>query len=173
MLRRRMLGSLIVAGVSLLTLASKPFPTRAFGPAWVSIEYPPSPYDETTRGAYLLVHAYHHGTPADFPVAGTAEGLVSGQRRSVRLEFTRTSRLGTYALRRQWPSEGVWTLVINVSQGSNDLATALVDIASSGDVSAVRVPTERQGEWTIPKRVSISEVESALRARASGSASGR
>src|SRR5919202_1268821 len=84
------------------------------GPPWISIGSPPSPYDATTRDAYLLVHAFHHGTPADYPVTGTAEGIVRGERRSLRLAFGTTSRAGTYALQKQWPAEGVWTLVITV-----------------------------------------------------------
>ena len=57
------------------------------GPPWISIEYPPSPYDRATRDAFLLVHAYHHATPADFPVSGRAEGVVDGKRRTVELQF--------------------------------------------------------------------------------------
>ena len=53
-------------------------PAAMFGPPWISIEYPPSPYDQTTRDAYLLVHSFHHGTPTNFPVTGTAEGIVRG-----------------------------------------------------------------------------------------------
>ena len=64
------------------------------GPPWISIEHPVNPYDATTRDAFLLVHAFHHGTPQNFPVTGTAEGMVDGQRRTVNLEFTRTSRSG-------------------------------------------------------------------------------
>jgi hypothetical protein len=172
MLRRSLLRSLMVAGASLAALAWAPAPV--LGPPWISIEYPPSPYDQTTRGAFLLVHAFHHATPADLPVSGTAEGVVGGQRRSVRLEFARTSRAGTYALSKQWPTEGVWTLVITVSQGSpNAGATALVEVAPSGDVASVKVPTEQRGAWQIPKRVSMQEVDAALRARAAAAIAGR
>src|SRR4051812_48780748 len=68
----------------------------AAGPAWISIETPVNPYDASTRGAYLVVHAYHHGDPSSNPVSGTAEGLVNGERRSVALEFTPTSRPSAY-----------------------------------------------------------------------------
>ena len=60
------------------------------GPPWISIEYPPSPYDRTTRDAFLLVHAFHHGTPMNFPVAGKAVGVVNGERRSITLESRST-----------------------------------------------------------------------------------
>ena len=50
------------------------------GPPWISIELPVNPYDQSMRGAFLLVHAFHHGTPMGFIVTGTAEGIVNGER---------------------------------------------------------------------------------------------
>ena len=141
-------------------------PAPASGPPWISIEYPVNPYDATTRDAYLVVHAFHHGTPVGFPVSGTAEGLVNGQRRTIPLAFTATSRTGTYALRRQWPDAGTWTLVIGVAQGPEDRVSAIVDIGSGGEVARVQVPTRRQNGYTVPARVVMEEVEAGLRARA-------
>src|SRR5437588_626712 len=53
------------------------------GPPWISIELPANPYDQATRGAFLLVHAFHHGEPIGYLVTGTAEGIVGGERRSI------------------------------------------------------------------------------------------
>lgn len=133
-----------------------------FGPPWISIEYPPSPHDRTTRDAFLLVHAFHHSTPTGFPVEGTAEGLVDGARRSVKLDFTATSRTGVYALRRQWPAEGRWALVVRVLQGSA-AATALVRIGADGQVAQVTVPTQGRDGWQIPRAVTAAEIDAALR----------
>lgn len=150
------------------------------GPPWISIEYPANPYDSASRGAYLLVHAFHHGTPVNFPVSGTAEGIVSGARRTISLEFTATSRPGVYALRKQWPSDGTWTLVLAVSQGEGDAARrdrdgnvvkAVVDIGENGEVAGVKVPTRQQGAWRVPAPVSMAEIEASLRARAARVAS--
>jgi hypothetical protein len=143
-------------------------PTPA-GPPWISIEYPVNPYDQTTRGAFLLVHAFHHGTAVDFPVIGTAEGLVSGQRRSVSLEFERTSRPGVYALRKQWPNDGVWTLVVTVKQGPEDGVSAVVELNTAGQVANVQVPTRTERGYTIPAKVAMSDVEARLRSRSRGS----
>lgn len=149
-----------------VTTAARHAPPARVGPPWISIEYPPSPYDRTTRDAYLLVHAFHHGTPAGLPVTGTAEGLVDGRRRSVRLDFAPTARTGVYALRKQWPSDGAWALVISVAQGRGDVsATALVQIAENGQVGSITVPTTRQDGWNIPRGVTAAEVEAALRGR--------
>jgi hypothetical protein len=158
MIRRTLIVALMTLGVS----AAAPV---SIGPPWISIEYPPSPYDASTRDAFLLVHTFHHGTPIVAPVTGKAEGIVAGQRRSVSLKFGGTSRSGVYALTKQWPSEGTWVLFITASQGPDDDVTAVVELGTNGQVAAVRVPTEPRGSWKIPADVSASERESILRAR--------
>ena len=153
-----------LAAVSLVAImAMAPAPV---GPPWISIEYPPSPFDATTRDALLLVHAFHHGTPMNFPVTGKAEGIVSGKRRSITLDFTRTSRQGVYALKKQWPAEGSWVLAIDVTQETSDKAGALVELGAAGEVVKVTVPTDRRDGWAIPRAVTPAEVEAALRSRA-------
>lgn len=149
--------------VPLLTLSALPSVAVA-GPPWISIELPANPYDRATRGAFLVVHAFHHGTPMGFPVTGKAEGIVNGQRKSIDLKFERTERDGAYVLRNQWGSEGEWTLVISVAQGEDDKVTALVQV-SGAEVFSVKVPTERRGEWDIPKKVTMADVEATLRDR--------
>ena len=140
--------------------------TLAKGPPWISIELPVNPYDQSQRGTFLLVHSFHHGTAMGYIVTGTAEGIVKGERRSVKLEFSGTAREGVYALRQTWPTEGTWTLVIKANQGPDDAATAVVDLGPDGAVAAVRVPTMQRGQWTLPAPVSLGDVDAALRARA-------
>jgi hypothetical protein len=145
-----------------------PVPAVA-GPPWISIEYPVNPFDRTTRGAHLLVHAYYHGTPVGYPVSGTAEGVVNGERRTITLRFETTSRTGVYALRKQWPSEGSWTLVISVTQGDHDrggIAQALVELSPTGSVASVQVPTQQHAEGAFPRRLTAQEIETAVRAQA-------
>ena len=139
------------------------------GPPWISIEYPANPYDAASRGAFLLVHAFHHGTPVNFPVSGTAEGLVSGARRTISLELKSTSRPGVYALQKQWPTEGTWTLVLGVTQGEGEFNTvkAVVELAADGQVASVNVPTRRDRTgYLLPDKVSMADIEAGLRARA-------
>jgi hypothetical protein len=159
----------------LLTLGSLLAVTAfaASGPPWISIEYPPNPYDSASRGAFLLVHAFHHGTPMNFPVSGTAEGLVNGARRTISLEFKNTSRPGVYALQKQWPTEGVWTLVLAVNPGAQEgnAVKAVVELSPTGQVASVVVPTRQQGNWLVPAPVSMAHVEEALRSRAARLAS--
>ena len=136
------------------------------GPPWISIETPVNPFDATTRGAYLLVHSFHHGTEVGYPISGTAEGIVNGERKRVVLQFTQTSRQGVYALKKNWDDRGTWTLVIAVEQGKDDVAQAIVDIGSNGEVARVNVPT-KVGErgLSFPRQLSGREIEEALRAR--------
>jgi hypothetical protein len=166
--------ALTFAGASVPALV-RPAPADAAplsvvaGPPWISIEYPVNPFDRTTRGAHLLVHAYYHGTPAGYPVSGAAEGMVNGERRTITLRFETTSRTGVYALRKQWPSEGSWTLVIAVTQGDHDrggVAQALVELAPSGSVASVQVPTQQHAEGAFPRRLTAQEIEAAVRAQA-------
>lgn len=138
------------------------------GPPWISVEYPVNPHDPTTRGAFLVVNAYHHGTPTAFPVRGTAEGIVNGQRRTVSLEFTRTSRPGVYAVKKQWQDTGTWTLVLAVVQGEGDgnTAQALVQLAKDGSVASVKVPSRKSLDgWTIPAPAPMAVIEKELLSR--------
>ena len=138
------------------------------GPPWISIEYPGNPYAQDARNAYLYVHAFHHGTAVPNPVSGTAEGLVKGERRSITLALEPTQRTGVYALSKQWPSEGLWTLVIGATQGAgeNNTAFAVVDIGANGEVVSLKVPTTRRNNYLVPAPVAMSDIDAALRARA-------
>jgi len=136
------------------------------GPPWISIELPANPYDQATRGAFLLVHAFHHGQPVAYLLTGTAEGIVNGERRSIKLEFSETTRDGVYALKRMWPTDGVWTLVIKANQGPDDAATAVIELGAEGEVASIRVPVMQRGQWTVPAPVSLGEIDAALKARA-------
>jgi hypothetical protein len=140
----------------------------SLGPPWISIEYPANPFDSGSRGAFVLVHAFHHGTPVSFPVSGTAEGIVAGARRTISLEFKNTSRPGVYALHKQWPSEGTWTLVVGVTQGEGEFNTvkAVVELGANGQVASVNVPTKMAGIHRVPDRVDMADVEASLKSRA-------
>lgn len=141
----------------------------AVGPPWISIEYPANPHDRGTTGALLYVHVFHHAQPIAYAIEGTAEGIVNGERRSIKLQFTETGRAAVYGLSRQWPTEGVWTLVIKMRRDDHgdDGATAVVEMGQDGEIASVRVPTRKQGRWTIPVDVSMSDIDRALQARAS------
>ena len=153
-----------LSGVAVIIAASPADAVRRSGPPWISIEYPANPLDPSTRGAYLLVHAFHHQLPVSSPVRGTAEGLVDGERKSVTLRFDSTTRPGVYALRKQWSDDGVWSLVISVVPHEDNIAQALVELGPEG-VTSIRVPTRREREWTIPRAITAQEIEQSLQSR--------
>lgn len=162
----------VAASAALIAAAPSGGAHRA-GPPWISIEYPANPLDPSTRGAYLLVHAFHHQTPMESTVSGTAEGLVAGERKSIALRFEKTGRTGVYSLRKQWSDDGVWSLVISAGQDGITPAQALVELGADGGISSVRVPTTQQREWTIPRRVTSQEIEQSLQSRANRTAQAR
>jgi hypothetical protein len=152
-----------IAGATALVAASPS--SYLSGPPWISIEYPANPLDPSTRGAFLLVHAFHHQIPVSGLVRGTAEGIVGGERKSIALRFDTTSRPGVFALRKQWSDDGVWSLVLSVVQHEDDVAQALVELGADGGVTSIRVPTRREREWTIPRAITAQEIEQSLQSR--------
>jgi hypothetical protein len=154
----------LVPLVLLSTVSLAAAPASRMGPPWISIELPANPLDPSTKDAFLVVRTYHHDRSIPFPVVGTAEGVVKGERRSLPLTFEPTSRDGALALRKSWPSEGAWVLVITGMPGEGSV-TALVSIAEDGEVRQVRVPSRQveNGRWTVPAQVSKADVEVALR----------
>jgi hypothetical protein len=133
------------------------------GPPWISIELPGNPYDAAARDAFLIVHAFHHGTPVEYPVAGTAEGVVNGRRTTIPLSFEKTSRAGAFAVRKQWTDGSPWVLAFTVTQARDDVASAILSIGADGRVSRVETLTRREGDGRVyPRAVVRADVEAAL-----------
>ncbi|MEO8561782.1 MAG: hypothetical protein ABI601_06885 [bacterium] len=155
----------IAAGTMLVGAASSPHEASKFGGPWISVETPVNPFDNSTRGALLLVHTFHHGTPESMPIVGKAEGLVDGQRRAVDFVVTKSSREGTYAVQRQWGTKGIWTLLITATplEHGNGSIQAVVEIGADGDVDGVSVPRDAR---SMPRLLSLAEVDRTLRERA-------
>jgi len=157
MSRRIATGLAAVVGLSLAPVA----PLFA-KPPWVGIELPANPFNRTTRGMYLLVRSYRHASVMEIPVRGNAIGLVDGQRRTVPLRFERTDMPGVMGLRKTWPGEGAWVLVINVG-GETDGSTALVGVASDGAVHSINVPTETRQGQVMGRKVTQQDIDAELR----------
>jgi hypothetical protein len=147
------------AGV-LAALAAVAPPAFA-GPSWISVELPANPYIDGSRGAYLLVHLYHHGTALGLMPTGTAEGLVDGTRRSIPLDIARTGQAGVFAVRFTPEARGTWLLVMHGGEHGNR-ASAVVNLRTDGTVAGVEVPTRQDGRWTIPVPVTERDVNARL-----------
>lgn len=135
------------------------------GPPWISIELPGNPYDQNARDAFLVVHAFHHGEPVALPVKGTAEGMVNGQRKTIQLDFQKTSRAGAFGVKKQWTDGTVWVLAFTVTQAKDDEVSALVTIAADGRATRVETLTKRgENGMVLPRQLARSDVDAAFRA---------
>lgn len=148
--------------IPLVALALAVPPGALAGPPWITVEYPPNPLDETTRGALLVVHTYHHAALVESEVTAVAEGMVGGERRELSLRVDPTSRPGAYAVRGQLPEEGAWVVVVTMAQGTAR-ASALVALEGGRRLAAVQVPHEMRGRWAIPREATAAEVSAMLR----------
>jgi hypothetical protein len=160
---RAALGATMLAGIAAVTAATDTTHGAAmFGGPWISIESPANPYDPTARGALMLVHTFHHGTKADLPVVGKAEGLVDGERKTVSLTLAKSSEIGTHSVRNEWGSKGTWTVLVTASQGDTQIQ-AVAEINSDGSVGKISVPS-KNGR---PHLLSVAEIDRGLRERTS------
>lgn len=156
------------AGVALLAIAVAATPLTA-GPPWISVELPGNPFDNDARDAFLIVHAFHHGEPVEYPVAGVAEGVVNGQRKTIPLTFQKTQRPGAFAVKKQWTDGTVWVLAFTVTQAKDDVASALVTIAADGHATRVQTLTKagEAGRHT-PRPIARADIDAALNAAKDG-----
>ena len=150
-----------LGGATLMLSAAMRPSTPMFGGPWISIEAPVNPYDQTARGALMLVHTFHHGTKVNLPLVGTAEGLVNGERKTVNLTLTKSSEIGTRSVRNEWGSKGTWTVLMTASQGDVQIQ-AVAEINADGSVGKISVPS-KGGR---PHLLSVAEIDQGLRDRA-------
>ncbi len=132
------------------------------GPPWISLEYPANRLDERTRGALALVRIYHHQNAGQFPIEGTAEGIVDEERVSLPLRFTPVGSEGVWAVWGEIPEEGNWVLAIHGTDGvtSTEISILAALAAGNEEISVVKVPRSRQGNW--PRAAKASDVEAML-----------
>ncbi|HTS88097.1 MAG TPA: hypothetical protein VMG41_06350 [Gemmatimonadales bacterium] len=137
---------------------------RLAGPPWISIELPANPFVPGARDAFCLVRVYHHGDAAYYPVQGTAEGLVAGTRRHLKIDLTDTGVPGLYAAHFQPDSAGTWMLVFRVGTEENHgSATAIVTLDRQGRIVSVQVPSHPVRGYLIPDAVSAERIDQMLR----------
>lgn len=135
------------------------------GPPWISIEYPVNPLDPAAKGGFVTVRTYHHAELVGYQIDGMAEGLVNGQRQSVKLDIRPLRLAGTYVVNWKKPANGNWVLVISTRRDGQHMATAVVKVGSDGQVASVVVPSKvtENGRWTVPRAVAAAEIDGMLR----------
>lgn len=171
MSHRTMLKFSPLALVLALPLGWSVSPPEPAGPPWISLEAPANPMDPSTRDAAFVVHAYHHERTAAFPVSGTAEGLVDGQRRTIELEVRPTSRSGVYAVQPNWPDEGHWVLKLTTNRDDSPV-TLIAELGPNGGLGEEPFFGRRSTSLSLSSirvvtgPVSADRVDTALRAMA-------
>ena len=161
--RAARLAMLATLGGATLVLSAAMRPSTAtFGGPWISIEAPVNPYDQTARGALMLVHTFHHGTKVNLPVVGRAEGLVDGERKTVDLRLTKSAEVGTHSVRNEWGSKGTWTVLLTAREGQTSIQ-AVAEINADGSVGKIGVPS-KNGRY---HPLSVAEIDQGLRDRTS------
>jgi hypothetical protein len=141
---RAAFGATLVVGLFSATAAMKaaPYGAAMFGGPWISIEAPVNPYYSSGTGALFLVHTYVHQTLVDLPVAGRAEGIVDGKRRSVPFTLARSAQTGTYVVRPEWGRKGIWTVLVTAMPEAKNgwRIQAAVNVGADGEIEHVSVP---------------------------------
>jgi len=115
--------------------------------------------DFHAKGAVFVFRTDGCADPAKSQIAGTAEGLVKGARRSVALKILAMTKPGVYAVNQNWPPEGDW--VVNLKGTcSGAHAGALVPIGPKGII--------REASKFFPRPATDAEIEASLKALAQG-----
>ena len=131
-INRRSIRTLItlasLSSALLLTIAS---PALAGG-FQLSVETPAGRADPQLKDVVLIARTYGCHQPADAKLSATAEGFVSGNRRSLPLEL-RSIGSGIYGIKQQWPSEGTWVLALTGAYNSMT-SSVLVELGPNGHV---------------------------------------
>lgn len=103
----------------------------------------PNRNDARLKDAFLTVRP--EGCVNCSSVTATAEGIVNGQRRSIPVSLELITKdssprgYHTYALRRQWPAEGSWALVITAKSKEASIAmNAIVEMTADGKPRMIR-----------------------------------
>jgi hypothetical protein len=114
---------------SALTLA---IATAAYGGGyWLEFGNPSASKDPAAANAIALVRAVGCGEPSHSKVTATAEGLVSGDRKSLPLRVVELSSPGIYAIKGDLPAGGSWVLSVTGTY-REAVAGAIASVTSKG-----------------------------------------
>ena len=113
--------------------------TLTAGGFYLSLEKPANADTPPTKDAVLLVTPYGCHQPEDALISATAEGFVKGRRETIKLQLHPASK-GSYAIKQQWPTEGVWLVAVRGSYLGAHRAV-LLELASDGTVKIEKAAT--------------------------------
>lgn len=83
--------------------------------------------DAIAKNAVVVARITACHSPEKTTVTATADGVVNGQRQTIRLKVENLSEPGAFAVVRQWPREGAWTVtLIATNPDYRNYATSIV-----------------------------------------------
>lgn len=80
------------------------------GGFWLELGTPSASAEAQAAKAFLTVKAVGCHQPERAEVTGEAIGVRNGKRETIPLKISRMSTPGMFAVTRQWPEQGNWTL---------------------------------------------------------------
>ena len=120
---------------------------------------PVAAQDFRAKGAAFVIRTEGCADPAKPEVSATAEGVVKGSRKSLKLTVAPMSKPGIYAVYQGWPPEGDWVVNLN-GTCAEAKAGALVPIGPKGFI--------RESSKFFPRPATDAEIETSLRALTTG-----
>lgn len=133
----------------------------------LAVEAPPQS-DPELKNAAMLVRTFGCNQPSDANVTATAEGLVAGQRQSMKLDLAPTSK-GVYAINQQWPAEGHWVVAITGLYAGHT-SSALVKLGPGGKLEVTNGVKKHKTVQVVGRRLSAEEIDAALQSLAANTA---
>jgi len=113
--------------------------------------------EATTKHAIVVAHITACHSPEKTMVTATAEGIVKGKHQTIPLKVIHLSEPGAFAVAREWPREGSWTVkMVATNPDYKDYATSIV-VPIDGEVA------NRAAAKVFYHAASADEVDSVLR----------
>ena len=127
--------SSIVPALCILATAT----TLTAGGFYLSLEKPANADTPQIKDVVLVVRPHGCHQPEDAVISATAEGFVKGHRETIKLQLHPASK-GVYAIKQQWPTEGVWLVAVRGSYlGAH--RGVLLELAADGTVKIENAAT--------------------------------
>jgi hypothetical protein len=122
----------------------------------LQIGKPSSNPEAQAKNAALVVRGYACVEQEKTTVTGTAEGIVNGQRETVRLKLIPLSAESSYAVTQQWPNNGKWVVTFVLTNPHFGQQSAIVKV-DGGTV-------DWAGVMRINRAATSGDIEEALNA---------
>jgi hypothetical protein len=91
------------------------------------VDDPATNHEAQSKHAVVMVRMTACHSPEKTVIAATAEGIVEGKRQTIPLKVINLATPGEFAVAREWPRDGVWTVrMVATNPDYKDYATGVV-----------------------------------------------